>query len=391
MADIQACRNPIGSLWRDPDNLSKMAAHAGLLLSRYLEKQDDKVKDGKKDKDENRPIRNLLEAARKATLRANEIYEPAYRRWASSLENLGLPSSTGVFSVSGRMAIGLGGESVLETGLTLSHTYGTPLIPGSALKGLAAHYCDRVWGIGNSEFKKTLEETDTEGKKQKRAGKYFTELFGTQDDSGHIIFHDAWITPESLQPDKGLRLDVMTPHHGKYYSGENNSAPTDFDDPNPVLFLSITGDFLLAVSFDVPGDENRQWAELSLELLSQALGEWGIGGKTSSGYGRMRDKSSGSAPNAVSYQSGASGLPASEKPKPKYQAGDKVTVTRVEDTKKKKKCFKADDDFTGVVNSGKPPDIAEGEQTELWIATVSDTGYSFVLDEPVNKKKKGRK
>src|SRR5207302_10163433 len=42
--------------------------------------------------------------------------------------------------VKGRMIIGLGDESVLETAITLHRTYGVPYIPGSALKGLAAAY-----------------------------------------------------------------------------------------------------------------------------------------------------------------------------------------------------------------------------------------------------------
>ena len=28
-----------------------------------------------------------------------------------------------------------------------------PIIPGSALKGLAAHYCDQVWGPTEEKFK----------------------------------------------------------------------------------------------------------------------------------------------------------------------------------------------------------------------------------------------
>jgi CRISPR-associated protein Cmr6 len=46
----------------------------------------------------------------------------------------------------GRPILGLGIESVLETGLRLHATYGTPLIPGSSLKGLSSHYCAEEWG-----------------------------------------------------------------------------------------------------------------------------------------------------------------------------------------------------------------------------------------------------
>ena len=39
-----------------------------------------------------------------------------------------------------RMVIGLGGEHVLETSMTLHHVYGIPYIPGSAVKGMVRHY-----------------------------------------------------------------------------------------------------------------------------------------------------------------------------------------------------------------------------------------------------------
>ena len=38
-------------------------------------------------------------------------------------------------------------------------------------------------------------------------------LFDRQDDGGVIVFHDAWLRPESLA--NALNLDVMTPHHPK--------------------------------------------------------------------------------------------------------------------------------------------------------------------------------
>ncbi len=59
-----------------------------------------------------------------------------------------------------RMVVGLGGESVLETDLTLHHLYGVPMIPGSALKGLTRAYAAAeekkyfIWmrRISRSEF-----------------------------------------------------------------------------------------------------------------------------------------------------------------------------------------------------------------------------------------------
>lgn len=379
MTDIPACRNPIAALWKDRSKPLDMATHSGLLLARYLQEQDDK----------NEGIRHLLSLAKDTASRATTIYLPAYQRWLVSLDLSSYPGAKNVFSVKGRLVIGLGSDSVLETGLTLHHTYGTPLIPGSALKGLAAHYCDRVWGLENPEFKKTLLEEDEGGGQRKRPGKYFVELFGTHEDSGHIVFHDAWISPETLG--KALQLDVMTPHHGDYYSApekSNDSPPTDYDDPNPVHFLSITGDFLLALQCDVPGEEGRKWVELSLELLRQALKDWGIGGKTSSGYGRMLENDWSSSLDGADGRDDRSRLGSALKPVRKYDRGDRVSVTRVADSKKKKKRFQTDDGLAGVLSSGEEPAIELGEQAELWIATASDTGYGFTSVEPKKKKKK---
>ena len=102
-----------------------------------------------------------------------------------------------------------------------------PILPGSALKGLAAYYCDQVWRTTEEKFKK--------------GGTYHRLLFGTTDDSGCITFHDAWYVPEASDATP-LKLDVMTPHHPKWNDISEPVAPTDFDSPIPVPFLSVTGD-----------------------------------------------------------------------------------------------------------------------------------------------------
>jgi CRISPR-associated protein Cmr6 len=82
--------------------------------------------------------------------------------------------------------------------------------------------------------------------------------------------------------------DTITPHHGGYYtSGGPRQPPSDFDDPTPVPFLSIRGKFYLALSCVGEGPESGKWATYALLLLKEALKEWGVGGKTSSGYGGM--------------------------------------------------------------------------------------------------------
>ncbi|MBN1547546.1 MAG: type III-B CRISPR module RAMP protein Cmr6, partial [Syntrophaceae bacterium] len=337
---MQACRN---ALDKDKLDLSK-SQHAGLLLSRYLNV-------AVKDKEHPGSRTNLYAAARKAAANPQSqcLYQLTFDRWKTSL-----PKETQqLLHVQGRLIVGLGADNVLETGLTLHHTYGVPYIPGSALKGLAAHYADQVWG-------KTPN-----GDKWKKEADYHQTLFGTQEDAGHILFHDAWITPDSLKDDNrfGLVSDVMTPHHGDYYSEKKFEQgprkgdlipPTDFDDPNPITFLSVTGSFLVAVSCDVPGDEGDKWASVAMKLLTEALDNWGVGGKTSSGYGRMTPKA---------YQD-VQGCPSETNSPMGHVLGDRVTITRAGDSAKGKPRYQADDGLVGYFINETPP---AGETIEAWV------------------------
>ena len=166
--------------------------------------------------------------------------------------------------VKGRMIVGLGAESILETGITLNHTYGVPYLPGSVAerpRRVVAH--------------KRLEDEDW----RKGTGASHRVLFGDQESSGHVTFHDALWIPESADQ-LPFDLDVMTVHYPKYYQGEP-IAPSGIESPNPVAYLTTHGRFLLAVS----GPE--VWATAALDILQEALLEEGLGAKTAAGYGRM--------------------------------------------------------------------------------------------------------
>ncbi|MDD2755212.1 MAG: type III-B CRISPR module RAMP protein Cmr6 [Methanothrix sp.] len=354
-----------------------MGSNACLLRDRYLRVA---VKD-KANHPEAR--RDLFEVMCKSLAQSETIYQAAYKRQLTSLQTSSIqkPKAEGLFLTKGRMVIGLGGENVLETGITLHHTYGTPLIPGTALKGLASHYCDQVWGVGDQGqgFKRW--------KSGETGGDYHKAVFGTTEDSGHIIFHDAWIIPETLG--ESLQPDVMTPHHGDYYSDDSgNTPPTDFDDPNPVTFLSVVGTFHIAVLCDVPGEEGQKWAKLAFDLLTEALKEWGIGGKTNAGYGRMvlEGRDEGGVQPSVEAESRAATSPMGSGPqiptkpivlaakKLKYKKGDIVEVTKVLDPKEKRGAsyFMADDGIGGLVVLGTPPSIEIGQKTRLEINGVME-------------------
>jgi len=89
--------------------------------------------------------------------------------------------------------------------------------------------------------------------------------------------------------DPGIELDVVTPHHTKYYQGERGyeTAP-DTEDPVPVFFPAVRaqgkeGYFtfpIIPLRLATKGDQTnaKRWLANGLELL-------GVGAKTNAGYG----------------------------------------------------------------------------------------------------------
>ncbi|MCF7936051.1 MAG: type III-B CRISPR module RAMP protein Cmr6 [Synergistales bacterium] len=343
-----ACRSALQGVDRGK------AEHAGLLLQRYL-------REPYKDEGHPEERQKLYAAARKAAAASRGgLYADAFERWKEALQSQSALYGN-LHIQEGRMVIGLGGENVLEAGLTLHHTYGVPFIPGSALKGLAAHYCHTVWGRAGDK------EADEEAARFRMGGDYHRILFGDTDDAGHITFHDAWLTPTGGKQDSGLRPDVMTPHHPGYYSsGGREGAPADSDSPNPVAFLAVQGNFLTAVSCDDP--EADEWAQLAFDLLAQAVAEWGIGGKTSSGYGRGElkvDVEVEKAQRSVTINGGS------------YREGDTLEIPCIKVNKKGNPQFKVQGETEAwnidlPEGEGKPRDLKKGDMVPVRLVQIAD-------------------
>jgi len=349
--------------------------HPGLVLQRYLVRQSD-------PKERRKLLDAACEAARSNLLLA--VYDEAYRRWERSFAG-GRPFRSERLTTAGRLIVGLGSENVLETGLRLHHTYGVPIIPGSAMKGLAAYYCDEVWGQRHLG-----DETSQENKRFRRKrsadeveGQYHRLIFGTTEDGGIVTFHDAWIVPEVLG-DGALRLDVMTPHHPEWQT--NEAPPTDFDSPVPVSFLSVAGTFDVRLSWsgpaDTPPEKAEAWTDRALQILREALAEWGVGGKTSSGYGRLVPAQS----LAGARQPSPAG-PA--KPKVLPKPGDRVEAQLLEERTKKGgwRALHAPSGLSGPIqNSGDvPSDRKAGDTVELIVASATERGLDFRYPTPADE------
>lgn len=255
---VKARRNALGVL-KPPTE-----AHAGLLLQRYLTAHKPKQRDNTQET----PEEQLLEQVR--AVGASEVYCAAFQRWRQFAEQTPARCARVCFTVQAvaPIAIGLGDASPLEVGIRLHHTYGMPLLPASALKGL----CRRVARLLRHDSKLSDEAIDA--------------LFGfsrdTQAAAGAVVFYDAWYDPDSIG-DTPFHRDVITVHHPAYY-GDGKTPPTDFDDPTPVPFLVIKPSARFLCVLDAP---NRQWADFAQKMLLWGLENLGVGAKTNAGYGYL--------------------------------------------------------------------------------------------------------
>ena len=200
------------------------------------------------------------------TIQPSAFYKEAFRRWEKTAKTL--PGTTLFATVSQRLLIGSNAASALETGAAIQHSYGMPMIPGSAVKGCARAYAQQL-GLG---------------------AEYLAMLFGLDEGElagpGGLVWHDAWWRPGG-QEKFPFVADVVTVHHPEYYQGKDVMA-SDTDTPVPNAQLATHGEFFFYIGCE--HSDSQPWAELAIQLLKAALHGAGIGGKRAAGYGRMAAK-----------------------------------------------------------------------------------------------------
>lgn len=209
-----------------------------------------------------------------------------------------------------RLLIGHGNASGTDVGLTVHHTWGVPIVPGSALKGTVAHHVATTYGSDPSVTAADAAHDPWRGVGwagtaiARGPGELYRALFGAPDAEddratgapgatrGHVVFHDALYlglaspvrevvspAPESTRP---FTADTLTVHQKRYYGDRGMSEPCDHDDPNPVGFLTVKP----KAQFVVVLEGSPDWTALAGQLVREALIQRGVGGKTTSGYGR---------------------------------------------------------------------------------------------------------
>jgi CRISPR-associated protein Cmr6 len=240
---------------------AKPGTHPGLWLDKYLAHDGDGAKA--------ECIGGAVEAG------VSGEYSRAFRRWSASFDSR-LSRSFDV-TTAGRLVIGLGAKGPVEAGLHIDHTWGIPVLPGTALKGLASRTAHRL--LEGNGWRRPSSAGNLDG------GEFHEFLFGTTRRSGAVLFHDAWWIAGQQRPP--LERDVMTVHHPEYYQNPDNpKPPSDFDSPTPIPFVTASGAFRIVLeraSLDI----DESWLATAREILKHGLEQEGLGAKTNAGYGRF--------------------------------------------------------------------------------------------------------
>ncbi|HXH07486.1 MAG TPA: type III-B CRISPR module RAMP protein Cmr6 [Vicinamibacterales bacterium] len=288
------------------------------------------------------------------------------------------------------LVTGVGSEHPLENGFAFLDPYGVPYLPGSAIKGVVRRAAEELtlfdshsgwdllalwWLFGfdmKSGFVGAISSRGTTsapghlGEVQRQWGEAYREAcerlapdaaadwlraaaaseleeqwqkdpiaflrsFADADAktavrrlhlSGSLRFWDAIVRP----PHGDLRVDIMNPHHQKYYQlGGSGSfeAPGDFRNPNPIFFLSVPPGALLtfivlfAPVAAVPSSLRAGgWQALLRAAFAHGFTYLGFGAKTAVGYGLLEEVDTKAAPAAAGTP-GPAVAPPAPSPAPK--------------------------------------------------------------------------
>jgi len=245
--------------------------NAGLIFDRFSPDWSDRsgLKESERSALKKRGLKAVADAAQKAD---SSLLSAWNSRWeatvrAAHAEPLSLTTDW-------RLIAGLGRKGSLEVGFTF-HRCGFPILPGSSVKGIARAYAGLVEARLDSdpEFVSVFGRADGEKEKTEETAR-----------AGGAVFFDA--IPTKLPK---LELDVMNPHYPDYYSDPaKKTAPTDWQSPKPVFFLTVASatEFRFAVGWRGPvNGEVRRLRGLARDWLIAGLKNLGAGAKTSAGYG----------------------------------------------------------------------------------------------------------
>ena len=213
------------------EGLRPKGEHAGLLLARFLAPPQER---GGEAKEKDQLLKDVVGINMSSTL-----YRMAFARWTNDFPD-GPEVRTPDYA---RLIVGLGQKGVLEAGLRLHHTYGVPLVPGSALKGLAAHYAHEVWGEDKRYRREAFDEV---GGFDEQYFCYFEDVdlaFRLRLQGHRCLYVHSAIVRHVGSALSGYRSNFAV------YHGERNAVWTFVKDmPGPLLWLYLPHHLALNVA-----------------------------------------------------------------------------------------------------------------------------------------------
>lgn len=218
---------------------------------------------------------------------------------------------------------GLSGE--LKLGFFFDHTTGLPVIPGSSVKGVLRSAFPQGSLVAKNRGKKTVDEKNGLDEKAEQLAVYIgyqlkeitnrewtaeeiieleTFIFGSYQTgssdtpmSQRIIFHDAvadhrHYTATQKQPYLGD--DYITPHNKPFKKDKKSlEIPGALRNPIPIAFIKVLPGVTFRFQFVLHPFKSKSTedAVLSIEqmksLFSTIFQDFGVGAKTSTGYGHL--------------------------------------------------------------------------------------------------------
>ncbi len=234
----------------------------GLLFERYVP-----LIEGKEEH-KRRLKTSALEAVRRRSRQDADLMAAHLARWRAQAADLGAKPFAA--TTQWRFVTGLGRKGALEVGFHFHPLYGFPVLPGSGLKGLA-----RSWALVGAKLGEGHPDLVAVFGRAPRSGEPETAAR-----MGGAIFLDA-VPEEPIE----LDIDVINPHYPDYYRPGKRQAPTNWQNPVPVFFLTIPPGARFHFAVGWRGAPNPKAHALAVDWLKAALQELGAGAKTSAGYG----------------------------------------------------------------------------------------------------------
>lgn len=231
-------------------------------------------------------IKSLCEQSKKSFPKTSGLLkkkDELQKAYISELNSQGIKTFEFKAKTISPFITGLGSGHPTETGMILDRNTGLPYIPASSIKGV----------LRLSQAINCADENGNVDENDKRIVKYFGTTSDAQEAKrGQLVILDAY--PDSERVPK-LKLDIMNPHFGNYYSG-TNKQPVETETPVPIKFLTVKEGamFVFRCAFMPLGNEilsenERQEIQQDVDaMFDTAFETVGFGGKTAIGYGRFK-------------------------------------------------------------------------------------------------------